>query len=166
MRDQPEPPEEDPGPEPAGMLRPLPPVVLFAWAAVGLVAGWGLHVGYDSWGRVPPMVAWAQPLTLLLLALILGYVAWVTHRAVQVRRDRLLEPDHMVNRLVLARACALVAAFVGAGYLGYGLSWVGDPANLAEQRMWRSFAAAGACVIGAIAAVWLERACRTPDDAG
>lgn len=162
MRDQLEPPEEDPGPEPTGTLRPLRPVVLFAWAAVGLVGGWGLHVVFDGWGRVPPMVAWVQPLALLLFSLILVYVAWATHRAVQVRREH-LEPHHMVNRLVLARACALVAALVGAGYLGYGLSWVGDPAHLADQRMWRSFAAAGVCVIGTIAALWLERACRTPD---
>lgn len=162
MRDQPEPPEEEPGSEPAGTLRPLPPVVLVVWAAVGLVAGWALHVGYDRWGRVPPMVAWTQPAALLLLAAILSYVAWVTHRAVQVRRQR-LEPHQMVNRLVLARACALVAAFVGAGYLGYGLSWIGDPAHMAEARMWRSFAAAAACAVGVGAAVALERACRSPD---
>ncbi|QYJ03726.1 DUF3180 domain-containing protein [Nocardioides panacisoli] len=166
MRDQPEPPEEDPGPEPEGTLHPLPPVVIAGWAAAGLVGGWGLHVLADRFGMVAPMVAWAQPLGLLLLAALLGVTAYATHRTVQVERRR-LETHQAVNRFVLARACALVTAFVGAGYAGYGLSWIGDPAALAEERMWRSFVAAGACVLGLVAALVLERACRVPDeDAG
>ena len=32
-----------------------------------------------------------------------------------------------MNRLVLARACALVGALVAAGYVGYAVSWLGDP---------------------------------------
>jgi hypothetical protein len=164
VRDQPEPPDDDSGQEdPAGSMRPTPPGPLVGLAAVGVLGGWGLHLLSDRMGNVPPVVTWIQPLTLLLLAAILGYAAWATYRFVHVRRER-LEPQYAVNRLVLARACAIVAALVGGGYLGYGLSWIGDPAQLADDRMWRSFAAAGACAAGTVAAILLERACRVRSD--
>ncbi len=164
MRDLPEPPEDDPHQDdPTGSMRPTPPGPLVGLAAVGALGGWGLHAVYVRSGAVPPTVAWAQPLTLLLLTAILCYTAWATYRSVHVRRER-LEPHHAVNRLVLARACAIVAALVGGGYLGYGLSWVGDPAQLADERMWRSFAAAAACAAGTVAALLLERACRVRSD--
>jgi MFS family permease len=159
--DQVLPPAEDPaGPEePQGSLRPTPPGVIVGWALAGLVLGWALHPVSDRMGRVPPLVTWGQPLALVLLAAILGYVAWATWRTVHVRRDRLL-PHQAVNRLVLARACALVAALVAGGYLGYGLSWIGDSAEMADQRLWRSIAAAAAGLLGLAAALLLERACR------
>ena len=37
-----------------------------------------------------------------------------------------------MNRLVLARACALVGALVAGGYLGYALSWVGVDTELGD----------------------------------
>ncbi|WP_312855993.1 DUF3180 domain-containing protein [Nocardioides stalactiti] len=160
MRDQPEPPvEEEPDAEPTGAMRPTSGPVVVGWALVGLVLGWGLHPLSVRLDRVPPLVTWAQPAALFLLAAILGYVAWATWRAVHVRGDRLL-PHQAVNRLVLARASALVAALVGGGYLGYGLSWVGDPAELADDRLWLSVVAAGAGLLGVVASLLLERACR------
>jgi hypothetical protein len=144
-------------------MAPMPPALLFAWAAAGFVLGWGVRVGFDWWGRMPPTVDWLQPVTLFILAAILGWAAWTTHRAVQVRRAP-LPPHQMVVRLLLARASALVAALVGGGYLGYGASWFGDAAHLAEERMWRSFVAATACAVAVIAAMLLERACRTPTE--
>ncbi|WP_408897866.1 DUF3180 family protein [Nocardioides sp. R1-1] len=156
-------PDEEPPSPPAGELRPTGAGTLLAWAAVGLVGGWALHPLCDRLGVVPPLVSGAQPLALLLLAAILGYVAWVTHRAVHVRRER-LETHQAVNRLVLARASALVAALVTGGYVGYGLSWVGDHAELADERMVRSFVAAACALAAVAAALLLERACRVHDD--
>ncbi|KAA1428507.1 DUF3180 family protein [Nocardioides antri] len=138
-------------------MTPTPPGVIAGWALVGLVLGWALHPVSDRLGRVPPLVTWGQPLALVLLAVILGYVAWATWRTVHVRRERLL-PHQAVNRLVLARASALVAALVAGGYLGYGLSWV--RAETDNGRMWPSLAAAAAAVLGVSAALLLERACR------
>jgi 4-amino-4-deoxy-L-arabinose transferase-like glycosyltransferase len=157
--DQVPPPAEDPveSEEPQGNLRPTPPGVVVGWAVVGLVGGWGLHAVSDRMGNVPPLVSWAQPLALLLLAAILAYVAWATWRTVHVRRERLL-PHQAVNRLVLARACMLVAALVGGGYLGYGLSWIGGPED--NGRLWPSLAGGGAGLLGVAAALLLERACR------
>ena len=142
-----------------GHLRPTPVAVLVAWAVAGLVGGWLLHPVGDRLLGTAPIVTWAQPLALFLVAAILGATAWVTWRAVHVRQER-LEPQQAVNRLVLARACALVGALAAGGYAGYALSWLGVDAELASQRAWRSaFAAAGGVAI-AITAMFLERACR------
>ena len=53
-------------------------------------------------------MTWAQPLALFLVAAILAGTAWATWRTMHVHRER-LEPHQAVNRLVLARACALSA---------------------------------------------------------
>jgi hypothetical protein len=160
--DQVPPPDEDPvePEEPQGNLRPTPLGVVVGWALVGLVGGWGIHVVSDRLGNVPPLVSWAQSLALLLLAAILGYVAWATWRTVHVQGDR-LQPHQAVNRLVLARACALVAALVGGGYLGYALSWLGAAED--NGRLWPSLAAGAAGLLGVVAALLLERACRVRD---
>ncbi|MDZ5622650.1 DUF3180 domain-containing protein [Nocardioides bizhenqiangii] len=160
MRDEQVPPPADDPVEPdgpQGNLRPTPPGVVVGWAVAGLVGGWALHAVSDRLGNVPPHVTWAQPLALLLLAAILGYVAWATWRTVHVRQERLL-PHQAVNRLVLARACVLVAALVGGGYLGYALSWIGAAED--NGRMWPSLAGGGAGALGVVAALLLERACR------
>lgn len=157
--DQVPPPAEDPveSEEPRGNLRLTPPGVVVGWSVAGLICGWAPHVVSDRMGNSPPLVSWAQPLALLLLAAILGYVAWATWRTVHVDGERL--PAHQaVNRFVLARASALVAALVGGGYLGYALSWIGATED--NGRLWPSLAGGGAGVLGVVAALLLERACR------
>ena len=126
------------------------------------MGGWLLHPLSDRVGT-PPVVSWLQPLALLLVAGILGYTAYATHRQVRLRRD-LLMPHQAVNRLVLARACAFVGALVLGGYLGYALCWVGDDAELADERIWRSGAASFAGLMIVITALLLERACRVGSD--
>jgi hypothetical protein len=70
----------------------------------------------------------------------------------------------MVNRFVLARACALVGALVGGFYLGFALSWLGQGSELAGDRMLRSAVAALGAAAMTLAAVLLERACRVRSD--
>jgi hypothetical protein len=132
-------------------------------AVVGLVCGWLLHPVAEGWRGTAPVVTWVQPLTLLLVAAILGWTAWATHRAVHVRRERLL-PHQAVNRLVLGRSCALVGALVAGGYLGYAISWLGSADELAGERMGRSLFAAADGVLILVAALLLERACRVRSD--
>ncbi|GAA3815803.1 DUF3180 domain-containing protein [Nocardioides panacisoli] len=167
MRDEPpeveEPRRPDDSGEPPGNLRPTAVPVLLGWAVAGLVAGWALHSLCERAGTVPPLVSWAQPVALWLMAAILAYTAWATWRSVQVRRERLL-PHQAVNRFVLARACAMVAALVAGGYLGYALSWIDDPAEMAGDRLVRSLVAAAGAVVAAVAALVLERACRVRTD--
>ena len=65
-----------------------------------------------------------------------------------------------MNRLVLSRAGALVGALVAGGYAGYALSWIGDPAELAGQRILRSLVAVAAGIVIVVGALLLERACQ------
>ncbi|HJQ05287.1 MAG TPA: DUF3180 domain-containing protein [Nocardioides sp.] len=148
--------------EPHGSLRPTSPLALLGWAVVGGAGGYAVHGLCDRFSVVPPLVPWVQAAALFLIAAILGWTAWVTHRALQVRRDR-WSVENAVNRLVLARASALVCALVGAGYVGYALSWIDDPADLAGQRLVHSLVAAGGAFLAVVAALFLERACRVPD---
>ena len=140
--------------------------VLVAWALVGLVAGWLYHRIIDSGTGTAPLVSWAQPVALLLVAGVLFVTAWSTRRTIRMRPGG-LSPAHAVNRLVLARACAYVGALAGGGYLGYAVSWLGVQSDLADQRALRSAIAGIAGILMVVAGVLLERACRVPpeDDA-
>lgn len=162
-RDPLPPPAEPPTPEPGGSLRPTSAGSLTVFAVVGLLGGWLLHPVAERWRDTAPIVSWLQPLTLLLVAAILGGTAWATYRAVHVRRER-LAPNEAVNRLVLARACALVGALLAGGYLGYAVSWLGLDDQLAGQRLARSLLAAFAGALITAASLLLERACRIRPD--
>ncbi|WP_370250036.1 DUF3180 family protein [Nocardioides sp.] len=141
-----------------GGMSTLPPRTLLPWAVAGLAAGWLLHPVSDAMGT-PPVVATVQVVGLYLAVALLAILARSTWRAVQVHR-RPLEPGDGLNRLLLARACAYVGALIGGGYLGYGLSWVGDPAERADERLVGSLLAALAGLLLALVALVLERACR------
>jgi len=149
--------------QPAGTLRPTSVGALAGCCAVGMVGGWLLHrVGERVWDTAP-LVTWSQVLVLFFVAAVLGVTAWVTWRQVHVR-NQWLEPHRAVNRLVLAKASALVGALVAGGYAGYALSWVGVDAELAGQRAGRSVLAAVAGLALTLASVALERACRVRKD--
>ena len=156
------PPTEGP-PEPDRRLRPMSPAALYAWAAVGLVVGWLFHRVLYGGARFAPMVSWAQPTALLLVAAILVGTARSTRRSIR-QGDVRISPHHAVNRLVLARACAYVGCLMAGGYFGYAVSWFGVDSELATERAVRSSLAgvAGLLVVGA--GLLLERACRVPPE--
>jgi hypothetical protein len=151
-------------PQPPGHIRTTRPATVTAFALAGLVLGWALHPVSVRVQGTAPTVGWLPVLALAFVALVVGSVAWSTYRSVHRRRERLL-PHHAVNRLVLAKSCALAGALFGGGYLGYALSWLGlTEAELAEQRALRSLAGglSGAALVAA--ALLLERACRVRSD--
>ena len=150
--------DEEPS-DPEGSLRPTSYVTITVWAVIGLILGWLWHPVAERINGTAPVVSWAQPAALWLIAVVVGSTAWQTHRAVQVRHER-LEPHRAVNRLVLGRAAALVGALVAGGYAGYAVSWIGDPAELAGQRILRSVVAVAAAITITVSALLLERACR------
>ncbi len=165
-------PEEEPVPDPpgpAGRVGPTSPGLLVGLGLAGLVLGWLVRpvaVRLGGPGAIAPRVSWLPVLALVLVAVILAAVAWSTYRALHRRHER-LQPHQAVNRLVLAKACALTGALVAGGYLGYALTWLGmTDAELAEQRMVRSLVA-GVAGVGIVAAsLLLERACRVRGDDG
>jgi hypothetical protein len=133
--------------------------VLTACVVVGLALGWAIHPVLNRIGGHPPLVSWTQALTLVLVAAIMGFLAWHTWQTVQVRGER-LEVHQAVNRLVLARACALGGALISAGYVGYAVSWLGDESQYADRWILRSVVAAAGAAGVTLASLVLERACR------
>ena len=143
--------------DPPGRLRTTDVRVLVVLALVGLVAGWLLRLVAVQLGYPVPRTGWVQVGVLVLVAAVLGSVASAT------RRER--PASHQaVNRLVLAKACALVAALMTGGYLGSALSWVGIEAETAGSRILISTVAAVAAATAVVAALALERACRIKGD--
>lgn len=151
-------------PRPGGHVRTTSPGAVTGWALLGLVLGWALRPLSIRIHGTAPTVGWLPVLALAFVAVIIGSVAWSTHRSLHRRHER-LEPHRAVNRLVLAKSCALAGALVAGGYLGYALSWVGfTDAELAHERMVRALvgALAGAALV--VGSLLLERACRVSRD--
>lgn len=154
-------PDQDPERDPEGRLRPTSATSLAVAAAIGLVVGGLLRTVALALDGTAPIVTWIQALSLVFVACFVGALAWDTWRTLHVRHQR-LEPHRAVNRLVLARACALVGALVAAGYAAYAVTWIGDGSELAGQRILRSGVAALGGVAIVITSLLLERACRLP----
>lgn len=150
--DEPEPPR--------GTLRPTSARALTACAVAGLALGWGVHPLWTQLFGHPPALSWVPGLALVLVAAIMGFLAWHTWQTVQVRGER-LEVHQAVNRLVLARASALAGTVVTAGYVGYAVSWLGDGSVFADRWIARSLVAAAGAAGVTLASLVLERACRT-----
>ena len=153
---------QDPDP-PQGHLHPTSSASLAIAAVIGLGFGWLLRPAMVRVTGTAPFVTWAQALTLVFVAAVLAYVAWQTWQTIQVHRRR-LEGNRAVNRLVLARASALVGALASGGYAGYGITWLGDASELAGERLLRCAVAAVGGLLMMVASLVLERACRVPGD--
>lgn len=143
----------------SGRLGQTPRGALAAALVVGLVGGWLVRRVASYVGSPAPLVTWSQALVLFLGAAILGVTAWHTRRVLDGAQLR-PEPHRLVNRLVLARACALAGSLVAGGYLGYAVSWLGVGAELAGQRVIRSVLAGLGGLLVLVMALLLERACR------
>lgn len=153
---------EQPGP--GGHVETTSAGAVTGFALLGLVLGWALRPVSIRLGGTAPTVGWVPVLSLAFVALVVGSVAWSTHRSLHRRRER-LQPHHAVNRLVLGKACALAGALVAGGYLGYALSWLGlTDAELTRERMVRALVGgvAGAALV--VGSLLLERACRVSRD--
>lgn len=162
----PEPEEDEEPPEPGpGHVRTTGAGTLVVFGLIGLVLGWLLRPISIRLTGAAPTVGWTPVLALLLGAVILAAVAWSTYRDLHPKKPgrppRVLEPHQAVNRLVLAKSCALAGAMVAGGYFGYALSWWRvSEAGLAGERMVQSLVAGVLGVLIVASALWLERACR------
>lgn len=154
-------------PAPGGNVGPTRMSLLLGLSLIALVVGWAVRPLAVRAGGAAPTVGWLPVLALILVAAILAGVAWLTYRSLQTVHQRVprIQPHQAVNRLVLAKACALTGAVVAGGYLGYALSWVGlTEAELGQQRLARSLIAGISGVAIVAASVLLERACRVTRD--
>ena len=141
-------------------LAPLGPGPLVALAVVGAALGRIFREVADAVDDAAP-VSWLQVAALAFLAAALGAVAWQTRRVVR-STGATLDPERMVNRLVLARAATVVGALLAGGYAGYGLSWLDAHPDLVVSRVGVAMAAATAGLMVLLGGKWLEWACRVP----
>ncbi len=160
-------PADDEGgepPEPEGRIGTTTPGSVIGFALVGLVLGWLVRPVSVGMSGSAPTVSWLPVLALLFVAVLVAAVAWTTYRQLHRRHER-LEPHHAVNRLVLAKACALAGSLVSGGYFGYSLSWLGlTEAALARERVVHALLAGVAGVLLVTGSLLLERACRVGKD--
>jgi len=114
------------------------------------------------YGDLPALPSYS-PLTLLLVALLNGYLALAVRDRRKAARPVRVEP------LVVARYAALAKAsnVLGATFLGLYLGLLGylvgglDKTQLRADARTAGFGAGSALLLVA-AALWLERACRLP----
>lgn len=150
--------------EPQRGTQPLRPGALVVVGLLALVAGWAVRWVYAWTGAAEPLMSWWAVAVMWLLALGVTARAWQTWRRLQRHRDR-LEPYKAVNRLVLGQASALAGVALFAGHLGTMGSRLGVPVTeLTGDRLWRAGVAALGGLVLLAAGLWLERACRVPED--
>lgn len=147
--------------EQPGSVRPTGHRSLAVLVVVGLLGGWSVRLLALRTSRPEPDVPWTSVALLALTAAILATTALLTRRV--VRRDRgRLPHHHAVNRLVLAKASALVGALLLGGYSGYTLAQVGVATPGSGTRLALAGLAALAALAMTVAALLLEHACRVP----
>jgi H+/Cl- antiporter ClcA len=151
--------------EPSGGSVNLTPFRALVVAAVfGGLAGWLVVVTANAFDLIPPEVPWTAPIGLILVAALVGALAYATHQRIQVRRER-IEPQRAVALLVLGKASALAGALVAGGYFGFALMFLARlDAAAPRDRVIRSAVAIVAGVALCIMGLLLERACKVPTE--
>ena len=151
--------------EPSGGSVNLTPFRALVVAAVfGGLSGWLVVVTANAFDLIPPEVPWTAPIGLILVAALVGALAYATHQRIQVRRER-IEPQRAVALLVLGKASALAGALVAGGYFGFGLMFLARlDAAAPRDRVIRSAVAIVAGVALCIMGLLLERACKVPTE--
>lgn len=137
---------------------------LFLVAVVTGIVVWGLTRVWDASSPELPRVPVSAPLTLLLLALLLGSVALTARRRLSGRPGiRPLDRLVAARLVAFARASAWVGSTVAGGYAGFAVALVGDLDIDArrERVVLASLTAIAACLAVAMALV-LERVLRVP----
>lgn len=133
-------------------------------AGAGVMAALLLVLGVQLATGQPPVLPWTGPAVLLFVAAVVAGLAWSTWRRVQSRRER-IEPERGLMMVALGKASALGGAAIAAGYLAFvGVSVGNLSATGPQQRLVRGLVAAFGGVLIAAAGLWLERACKVPDD--
>ena len=151
--------------EPSGGSVNLTPFRALVVAAVfGGLSGWLVVVIANAFDLIPPEVPWTAPIGLILVAALVGALAYATHQRIQVRRER-IEPQRAVALLVLGKASALAGAPVAGGYFGFALMFLARlDAAAPRDRVIRSAVAIVAGVALCIMGLLLERACKVPTE--
>jgi hypothetical protein len=145
-------------------IGPTRPSVLVVAGLAAAAAGWLLFSAF--YGRMPAL-PWLPTITVAALAVIEGVLAQSTRARIERRPGQpRVDPLAVARYAVLARASSLAGAMF-AGFSAGLLAWlVLEPTQAANDDV----PAAGAALVASVAligaALWLERACRVPDQPG
>lgn len=140
------------------------PVLLGVLAVCGALGWTGVRVITRVTGSLPD-VPLTAPLALVLLASVLGGSGLLMRRRVQQWRPgrEHVSPELAVRLLVLAKASALAGAAVAGLYVGAAIAYAADlDVPFRRSSTWWCLGSAGLAVVVVVAALWLERQCRTP----
>ena len=141
---------------------------LLLWAAGGVVVGYLLAGAL--YADLPPLPGYT-PLTLLLIAVVeLGIAKVVRDRVRGQTRPggRQLHPLQAARAVALAKASSPTGSLIFGGYAGLLLWLLPQDADQVRSDVLVCAVSAGAALLLVVAALVLERACRTPggtDDA-
>ncbi|OIK00289.1 DUF3180 domain-containing protein [Streptomyces monashensis] len=141
-------------------------------AGVFVVAGVLSWAGARLWNAIGtlPSVPLAAPIVLALIAVVLAATALSLRARLKAQRERRpgakgVDPLMAARAVVFGQASALVAALVAGMYGGTGVFLLEllDFPNRRDQAIYAGFSVlAGVAVI--VAALFLERVCKLPDD--
>lgn len=148
--------------EPGGTVRRTGWQTLGVAAVAGAGVGWLLFDVPDRFGLPLPPLPLIASIVIGLLALSVGFLAWTTHRRVQVRREPMAQ-GRAVAILALGKACLIAGVALAFGYgavIAYFLNRLG--AELPRERVISAIVAVVTSTGLAIAGGLLERACIIP----
>ena len=146
--------------KPQPSLKPTAPATLFvaALAAGAVVLLWAANT-------YPLVPAWYTPITLLILALVLGYTALTTKARIERKPGtKPVEPLVFARFAALAKAGSVGGALLTGAYAGLLVYTVAQREMLTQAAADLPRAAFGfvACLLLVAAGLWLERSCRVP----
>ncbi|WP_436774238.1 DUF3180 domain-containing protein [Yinghuangia sp. YIM S09857] len=143
-----------------------------------LLLGLALATGALSYGAVdlwltrgtPPGVPVLAPFVLLLLAVVALATGLSLRNRFKAQRERRrdarpVDPLTAARAVVFAKASSLVAALIAGLYGGYGLYlWMHLDNDVRREQAARCGFSVGAAVLLILAALFLEKVCRVPED--
>jgi hypothetical protein len=150
-------------------VKPTRPALLLGLAAATGALSYG---AVDLWltRGTPPGVPVLAPFVLLLLAVVALATGLSLRARFKAQRERRVDakpvdPLTAARAVVFAKASALVAALIGGLYGGYGLYlWLHLDNDARREQAARCGFSVAAAVLLVLAALFLERVCRVPDD--
>ncbi|MQY14673.1 hypothetical protein SRB5_48490 [Streptomyces sp. RB5] len=146
--------------------------VLAGVFAVAGVLAWAAARLWTSVGTAPS-VPLAAPIVLALIAAILLATALSIRTRLKAQRTRVqgakgVDPLMAARAVILGQSCAYVSALVSGMYGGFGIHLLQEGLEYGThqtQAVYALFAVlAGWAVV--VAALWLERVCKLPEDKG
>ena len=142
-------------------LRPTSLSSLVVAGLVAAAAAWLLlSFFYNDWPAPP----WLPVIVIVVLAFAEGFLAQNTAARVQRKPGAApVEPLAVARYVVLAKASSLAGALYGGYSLGLLLFFALEPTKFARESVPAAAGGAIASLVLIVAALWLERSCRVPD---